>query len=69
MKIGQLGQLPKKLITFLKEVRIELKRVTWPTRKEATKHTLMVIGFSLVVAAFLGGLDFLFSWLLNTFVI
>jgi len=69
MKIGQLGQLPKKLITFLKEVRIELKRVTWLTRKETAKHTLMVIGFSLAVAAFLGGLDFLFSWLLNTFVI
>ncbi len=61
--------LPGKLMIFLREVRIELKRVTWPTRKEATKHTLMVIGFTLAVAAFLGGLDFLFSFLLNKFVI
>ena len=65
----KISQLPKKAIEFLKEVRIELKRVTWPTRKQTTKYTLIVIGLSLGVAAFLGGLDFLFSWLLNKFVI
>ena len=65
----KISQLPTKLITFLKEVRIELKRVTWLTRQDAIKHTLMVIGFTLAVATFLGGLDFLFSWLLNKFVI
>jgi len=62
-------QLPKKGIDFLKEVRIELKRVTWPTRQQTIKYTLIVISLSLAVAAFLGGLDFLFSWLLNRFVI
>jgi len=62
-------QLPKKGIDFLKEVRIELKRVTWPTRQQTIKYTLIVIGLSLAVAAFLGGLDFLFSWLLDKFVI
>ncbi|OGZ35599.1 MAG: preprotein translocase subunit SecE [Candidatus Portnoybacteria bacterium RIFCSPLOWO2_01_FULL_43_11] len=61
--------LPSKAINFLKEVRIELKRVTWPTRQDTIKYTLIVIGFSLAVAAFLGGLDFLFTWLLNKFVI
>ena len=63
------SQLPQKGIEFLKEVRLELKRTTWPTRKEAINLTLIVIGFGLVVAAFLGGLDFLFSWLLTEFVI
>ncbi len=65
----KISQLPKKGIEFLKEVRIELKRVTWPTRQETIKYTSIVIGLSLAVAAFLGGLDFLFSWLLNRFVI
>ena len=65
----KISQLPKKGIDFLKEVRIELKRVTWPTRQQTIKYTLIVIGLSLAVAAFLGGLDFLFSWLLNRFVI
>ncbi|MBU1102088.1 preprotein translocase subunit SecE [Patescibacteria group bacterium] len=58
-----------KIITFLKEVRLELKKVTWPTRQETIKHTLAVIVISLAVAAFLGAADLLFTWLLNTFVI
>jgi len=65
----KISNLPKKLITFLREVRVELKRVTWPTRQTAIKHTMLIIGLSLGVAAFLGGLDFLFSFLLNKFVI
>jgi len=65
----QISQWPKKAIKFLKEVRIELKRVTWPTRKQTARYTFIVIGFSLAVAAFLGGLDFLFTWLLDRFVI
>ena len=65
----KIANLPKKGINFLKEVRAELKRVTWLSRKEATKHTIMVIGLSLAVAVFLGGLDFLFSWLLEEFII
>ena len=65
----KISQWPQKAINFLKEVRVELKRVTWPTRKQTIKYTFIVIGFSLAVAAFLGGLDFLFAWLLNSFVI
>ena len=65
----KINQLPKKAIQFLKEVRVELKRVTWPTRQQTIKYTLLVIGLSLGVATFLGGLDFLFAWLLNRFVI
>lgn len=61
--------LPSKAIGFLKEVRVELKRVTWPSREDTIKYTLIVIGFSLAVAAFLGGLDFLFTWLLERFVL
>ena len=58
-----------KITTFLKEVRLEMKKVNWPTRKETTRYTLIVIGVSLVVAAFLGGLDFIFTTLLNKFVL
>ncbi len=65
----KINQLPKKGIKFLKEVRVELKRVTWPTRQQTIKYTLIVIGLSLGVAAFLGGLDFLFTYLLDKFVI
>jgi len=54
-----------KLITFLKEVKLEIKKVNWPTRQETIKYTLIVIGISAGVAAFLGTLDFIFTALLN----
>jgi preprotein translocase subunit SecE len=42
---------------FLREVRIELKKVTWPSRKETIAATAMVILLSVLVAFFLGLLD------------
>ncbi len=65
----QISQIPQKTTEFLKEVHLELKKVTWPTRQETIKYTTVVIAFSLAVATFLGGLDFLFSWFLNKFAI
>jgi preprotein translocase subunit SecE len=42
---------------FFREVRIELKKVTWPSRKETIAATGMVIFLSVLVAFFLGLLD------------
>ncbi len=42
---------------FFREVRIELKKVTWPSRKETIAATGMVIILSVIVAFFLGLLD------------
>ena len=58
-----------RIITFIKEARIELKKVNWPTKKQTINYTLLVIGVSLAVAAFLGSLDYLFSYLLKVFII
>ena len=49
-----------KIIAYIKEARIELKKVIWPSRQEVTKHTLIVIGMSLAVALFLGIFDYIF---------
>ena len=43
---------------FLRESKIELKKVKWPTRKELLASTAMVILLVLVVALFLGLIDF-----------
>ena len=59
----------QKIITFLKDVKSELKKVTWPTKQEATKHTITVIAVSIIAAAFLGGIDFLFNYLIEKFII
>lgn len=51
----------KNPIEFFKEVRTELSKVTWPQRDLVVKLTIVVIGVSLVVAIYLGGLDFTFA--------
>ncbi|HEB01493.1 MAG TPA: preprotein translocase subunit SecE [Candidatus Portnoybacteria bacterium] len=58
-----------RIVTFLKEVKVELKKVNWPTRRQTIKYTLIVIGVSLSVAVFLGGLDFIFTWLVTKFLL
>lgn len=45
---------------FIEEVIAELKKVTWPTRDETIKLTVVVIVISVIVGAFIGGLDSLF---------
>jgi preprotein translocase subunit SecE len=57
-----------RFIQYLISAKNELKKVTWPTRKETTKHTLIVIGISLFTAFFLGLLDFGFSKILGLFI-
>ena len=58
-----------KIITFLKEVRLEMKKVNWLTRQQLIKYTLVVIGFMLVMATFFGTLDWGFAALLQKFVL
>ncbi len=50
---------------FLREAKIELKKVTWPTRKQTTGTTIVVIIFVFVVAAFLGLFDYSLSKLVQ----
>jgi preprotein translocase subunit SecE len=54
-----------KLINYLKGVIAEVKKVTWPTKKETYNYTLLVIGVSLAVAVFLGGLDYIFNFIIE----
>jgi preprotein translocase subunit SecE len=48
-------QKPKSLVMGLRE---ELKQVTWPTRSETIQLTITVITISLIVALFVGIIDF-----------
>ena len=58
-----------KIIRFLKEVRHELSKVSWPTNRQIVQYTIVVIAISLAMAAFLGLLDFIFEYLLNIFIL
>ncbi len=61
---GVLGWPGRKLAearAFLQEVRGELKKVTWPSRKEVYSTTLVVIATSIFFGFYLWGLDLVFS--------
>jgi preprotein translocase subunit SecE len=47
---------------FFAEVRSEMKRVTWPTRREVYATTLVVILTSVFFGVYLFGVDLMFSW-------
>lgn len=55
----------EKLTDYIKNSSIELRKVSWPTKKETINHTLLVIGVSLTLAAFLGIIDFLLTKILQ----
>ena len=59
----------KRLIQYIRDTRGELKHVSWPTTKQATIFTILVIVISLVISALLGLFDFIFTGLLNKFFI
>lgn len=42
-----------------------MRKVNWPTRREATRFTVMVIVASLAISAILGGFDFIFTSILQ----
>ncbi len=59
----------EKISSFFKEVYVELRKTNWLRRSEVLRYTLMVLGVTIVTATFLGGLDYIFSTLLKSFVL
>jgi preprotein translocase subunit SecE len=60
--------LPNKwhqLRSFLSEVRSELKKVTWPSRKEVYATTIVVMATTVFFGFYLWGLDLVFSQVLS----
>jgi preprotein translocase subunit SecE len=55
----------EKIKQFLREFRIEMKKVAWPTRKEIVASTGVVLVVVLIVSFYLGAADLIFSKLLR----
>jgi preprotein translocase subunit SecE len=49
------------VVRTLRETTAELRKVTWPTRQEATQLTLLVLVVIVLSSVFLGTLDFVFA--------
>lgn len=53
------------ILSYLQEVRSEMGKVVWPTRKQVVELTVLVIAISIIVGVYVGGLDFVFTNVLN----
>ncbi len=49
------------ILDFLQTTVLELKKVDWPGREKTIRLTLIVIGVSLVIGIFIGGLDIILT--------
>ena len=45
------------IVRYFKETRAEIRKVSWPTREEATNLTVIVLGVTVAMAIFLGAVD------------
>ena len=54
----------KRMVPFLKEVRAEVRKVTWPSRNEVYNTTIVVIIATVFFGFYLFFMDIIFSWLL-----
>lgn len=61
----QIKEMLQKAIQFLKDARAELKRVTWPTRKQTLASTAVVLIIVFIVAIYLGIIDYILAKLVR----
>ncbi|HHY98687.1 MAG TPA: preprotein translocase subunit SecE [Firmicutes bacterium] len=64
----ELRSIIERIQKYLREVRAELRKVTWPNRKQLGSYTAVVLVTVLVVAGFVGLIDFAFSQILRLFI-
>ena len=61
--------ISQKINLFFKEVFVEMKRVSWLSSNDVLRYTLIVLGFTILAAVFLGGLDFIFTTAIKNFIL
>jgi preprotein translocase subunit SecE len=49
------------LFGFFREVKAEVKRITWPSKEETKKALIAVLIFTIIYIILVGGLDFIFK--------
>ncbi len=54
-----------RIVTYLRKTRAEIRKVHWPSRKEALNLTGVVLTVMVGMSVFLSGVDYLFSWIVR----
>lgn len=49
--------LDNPVVKYFREAKVELEKVSWPTRKDTVKYSALVLALSVATAAFIGVLD------------
>lgn len=65
----QIQSIIQSVKIFFDEVRLEAKKVNWPTKQETIKKTLIVLCFTVAIAALLGTFDIFFTAVTKRFII
>jgi preprotein translocase subunit SecE len=65
MKKGQNLPILINFQTYFQEVLRELKKVDWPSRDQTIKQTSLVLLVSAGIALYLGGIDYVFTRMLE----
>jgi len=60
-------ELLNKAKNFLNEVKVEVKKVTWPNRDSLTTYTVVVLFVVIIVSAYIGVIDRIMGVFLNLF--
>ena len=60
-------QFFQKIMPFLREVRTEMEKVSWPGRDEVRAATIVIIALVLILAVFIGAVDFVVNRVLGLF--
>lgn len=55
----------KKLMNFLRDVKAEMKKVTWPSKKEVYATTIVVLIATVFFGFYLFFMDVIFSWVIR----
>lgn len=56
------------ILEFVRSVKVELASVKWPSRQETVRLTALVIFVSLIVSFYIGGLDLVFTTLIQNII-
>ncbi|MBM3136063.1 MAG: preprotein translocase subunit SecE [Chloroflexi bacterium] len=51
----------ERIVNYYQDTRAELKRVVWPTRREAVRLTLLVVAVTVALGIALGAVDLVFE--------
>jgi preprotein translocase subunit SecE len=55
----------EKIRLYLEDVRKEMKKVSWPSQEELVDYTIVVVVFTIILAAFIFGVDHVYSTVLE----